>query len=52
MRRDPNTIDRDVDAANEDNEGPFQEPGFAFVDHDQGNTISDDLRKELGLNHP
>lgn len=52
MSRDPNAKDRDVDDANEDKEGPFELPGFALVDHDQGNTVGDDLGKKLRLNGP
>ena len=48
----PNAKDRDVDEANEDKERPFEQPGFALVNHDQGNTVGDDLRQKLGLNRP
>lgn len=50
--RDPNAKDRYVDEANENKEAPFEQPGFALVNHDQGNTVGDDLRKKLGLNRP
>lgn len=43
MGLDPNAKDRDVDDANENKEGPFEQPGFSLVNHDQGNTVGNDL---------
>lgn len=49
---DPNAEDRDVDQTNEDKKYPSKQPGFALAGHDQGNSVGNDLRKELGLNRP
>lgn len=50
--RDPDAIHGDVDQADYDEEGPFNQPDFSFVDHDQADSISDNLEEELGLDCP
>jgi hypothetical protein len=52
VSHDPNAKDRDVDDANKDKKSPFELLGPAFVDHDQGDTVGDDLGKKLRLNSP
>lgn len=52
MGGDPDAEDRDVNQGDRYGKHPFELLGFAPVGHDQGDTVSDDLREKLGLNSP
>lgn len=52
MGRRPDEADSDVDDADGDEQSPSKLQRFASADHDQGNSVGDNLREELGLQGP
>lgn len=52
MGRSPDEADSNVDDADGDEQSPSQLQRFAPADHDQGNSVGNDLGEELGLQGP
>lgn len=49
---DPNAVDRNVDGRDDASNAPLEVPNFAFVGDQESDTVDDNLKKELDLDHP